>query len=327
MTKTLRGIDISNWQAGLQPSRLAVDFVICKASEGLRFRDKTMKGFIQSARLAGQLFGTYHFARNNDPSLEADYYLETIKEYIGKGIMVLDIEDEAIPNWGNYADVFCKRVHDETGIWPLVYTSAAYLPRFLGHHVTKNCGLWLAGYPFRTTNYSDAVTKGCPYSLKGTWNTIAIWQFTSSGRLLGYDEALDLNVAYIDAKQWNAYAGQTTLDIPMPKPEKLVVDGVIGQKTVARLQEICKTPIDGIISNQPQGWKSCLPAVTAITHGMPYGSRLIRAIQVKLGVVADGILGAGTIKVWQKHLGVPVDGILGAITAKAIQERANKGVI
>lgn len=41
----------------------------------------------------------------------------------------------------------------------------------------------------------------------GAWETIAIWQYASDGRINGYDGNLDLNHAYMTLDAWNKYAG------------------------------------------------------------------------------------------------------------------------
>ena len=62
---------------------------------------------------------------------EADYFVNTVRPYIGTAVLVLDWEGYQNAAWGNsnWVRVFVNRVHARTGVWPLVYTSAAYLYR------------------------------------------------------------------------------------------------------------------------------------------------------------------------------------------------------
>ena len=69
----MHGIDVSNWQSGLIPSNLSIDFCIAKATEGIGYTDRSCDGFIQNCIENGILWGFYHFARENNPEAEADY--------------------------------------------------------------------------------------------------------------------------------------------------------------------------------------------------------------------------------------------------------------
>lgn len=128
--------------------------------------------------------------------------------------------------------------------------------------------------------------------------------------------------------RWEAHTSwlkRRALEILDEKPT-LEVDGILSVKSIARLQELLETPIDGVISGQCVRWKPHLTSLTSTTWNCK-GSQAIQALQKKLGVEQDGILGSATITAWQKRLGVTADGYLGAITAKAIQERLNRGEI
>lgn len=199
----MHGIDISNWQRGLTiPSN--VDFVIAKATEGLTFVDKCCDGFIQQAIKNGKLFGFYHFARNNEPEKEACYFAENTVGYRNKGIPVLDIEDSSITDWGSWAQRFVDKYHAITGVYPMIYCSAAYLTRFYGFPLVEKCGLWIAGYPSTKALHLKDVPKFI-YNVS-PWKFAAIWQFSSNGWLDNWDEPVDLNVAYMDANSWSLYA-------------------------------------------------------------------------------------------------------------------------
>ena len=221
----MRGIDISNWQKGLKLAPLGVDFAIIKATEGLKYVDSTCNGFVEQAQKAGMKWGTYHFARNNTPEKEAEFYYQNIKNYVGKGIMVLDIEDDKIKDWGSYSDRFATRLHQLTGIYPLIYTSAANLHRFKGSAVTKTCGLWLAGYPRRYASYPNTAM---PYKVY-PWRFAAIWQCSDNGRFPSYNGAIDINIGYLTKEQWDAYAGQTSMAIDMTDYKQLAYDVLLGK--------------------------------------------------------------------------------------------------
>lgn len=195
----LKGIDISNHQKGFSLSATNPDFVIVKATEGLGFVDKYCDGFVQDALRLNIPFGYYHFARSNDPAKEAAYFYDNTKNYVGKGIPILDFE---VPNSNSWLETWCKTYHDLAGIYPWVYMSADYINNhgYGTPWVKSNCGLWLAGYP---KSYTDYPNVDCTYAHTG-W-TLAAWQFTSSLAMGGM--SIDGDYFYGDRKAWNAYAG------------------------------------------------------------------------------------------------------------------------
>ena len=210
----LKGVDISNWQSGLNLENLDIDFAIMKATEGVWFVDSCCDTWVQQAKRKGIKWGFYHYANNNDPRIEAQYFVDNTRNYFNDGIPILDIEDSEIENWGWFADEFTKEVHNLTGVWPMVYCSAGYLYCFSGFDVVNNCGLWCAGYPYPATDWGDS---DFPYNCS-PWEFVAIWQFTSSLVINGYDGSLDGNYAYMDYAAWDKYAN--AFDNPSTEPIK-----------------------------------------------------------------------------------------------------------
>ncbi len=206
----LHGIDISNWQKGLQLPE-SLDFCICKATEGFRYVDPYCDGFVQQTIRKGILFGFYHFARNNDPEKEAVFFRNNTKGYELIGLPVLDIEDESIEDWGGYAQRFVDKYHAMTGVYPIIYASASTLPRFNGYPLVDTCGLWVAGYPDNRERGLKDIPKFC-YDVS-PWKFAAIWQYTSNGWIHTWDEPIDLDVAYMDAGAWKLYANPDATDI------------------------------------------------------------------------------------------------------------------
>lgn len=200
---TLRGIDISNWEPDIKLKKLHIDFAIFKATEGLSYKDPTLKGYARQAQRAGLMWGCYHFARNNIPAEEARFFYSAVEKYVGKCMFILDMEDSSIKNPAKYCAKFCDEFTRLSGVRPLIYTSSAFRSRFSGYkYIYKYYDLWLAGYPKR---YSGWTHDKCPYK-SGNWPYIAIWQFTDAGHLSGVPYALDLNYAYMTKRQWKLYA-------------------------------------------------------------------------------------------------------------------------
>lgn len=181
------------------------------------YTDPCCDGFVQNCLENGILWGFYHFARENDPAAEAEYFVNETWNYFGNGVPILDYETS---NWNNreWCELFMSKVHELTGVWPMLYISAYIVPEFSDSWIPQTCGLWLAGYPYPAESWTN---DNMPYSI-GEWEFCAIWQFTSSLQLSGYSGNLDGNIAYMDADAWMKYTGAPWQDIeplPDPKPE------------------------------------------------------------------------------------------------------------
>lgn len=201
---SMKFIDISNWQAGLDVATVvkngSLGGVIVKATEGLGYVDKSCDKFIQQCVKNDIPFGFYHFARNNDAKAEAEFFRKNTAGYEGKGIPVLDWEDDQSVSWVN---TFVERYHELTGIWPWVYANPW---RFKQGKVNENCGRWVAGYP---RNGITDIDYGVKNSLPSSYNVglVCAWQFSSSVRISGYNGNLDGDVFYGDKEAWLKYAG------------------------------------------------------------------------------------------------------------------------
>lgn len=203
-TMSMKFIDISNWQAGLNVASVVknggLGAVIVKATEGVGFVDKSCDGFVQQCISNGIRFGFYHFARNNDAAAEAEFFRKNTTGYEGKGIPVLDWEDGQSIAWVNK---FVERYHELTGVWPWVYGNAW---RFNQGTVNTNCGRWVAGYPSNgITDINYGLNNDCAYKVNN--GLVCAWQFSSSVRISGYSGNLDGDVFYGDATAWDKYAG------------------------------------------------------------------------------------------------------------------------
>ena len=75
----LKGIDISNWQKGLDIASTGAEFVICKATQGTTFVDPSCDRHYQLAKRLGLKLGVYHYASGGDPIAEADFFLRNIQ--------------------------------------------------------------------------------------------------------------------------------------------------------------------------------------------------------------------------------------------------------
>lgn len=225
---TLNGIDISNWQRGIDLSKVPCDFVIAKATEGIGYVDKSCDGFIQQALKLGKKIGFYHFARptaNNDPIREADYFYNNCKGYFNKGIPILDWEAENKHNVA-WAKKWLDRVYQRSGVKPVIYMSESVVNAYdWSSVVNADYGLWVAKYRDNNPDYNYNMSNAGSRPRVKWWKFYCMWQWTSSGRLNGYGDNLDCNVFYGDNSAWDAYAGKSTSTVkPQTNPTRKTND-------------------------------------------------------------------------------------------------------
>ena len=206
---SLKGIDISNHQRGLDLSKIDCDFVIIKATEGKSHVDQYCDGFFQQALSLGKKLGVYHFANNSDNTAkqEADWFINNTRGYIGKAIPVLDWEDDVTDNVP-WALEWLQRVEQAYGCKPLIYMSESVVNRYDWSPVANaNYGIWVAKYRDNLPDYNYDMSKAGNMPSIKYWSTMALWQWTSTGRLNGWNGNLDCNVFYGDASAWDKYVG------------------------------------------------------------------------------------------------------------------------
>ena len=197
-------IDISNWQAGIDigAALAGVDMIVFKASEGEKFVDAECAGWVGAAKAAGKPFGVYHFFRGRGLP-EADHFLAVCKEWVGQGVLILDVEAEGCS--AAEVELFARRVFEKTGVWPWVYTSASFVGEFMNDYVREHCALWCAGYPTQPATWTG---QEFPYGNYTTGCTVAAWQFTDRLAIAGME--VDGDAVYITAEQWAKYAKPET---------------------------------------------------------------------------------------------------------------------
>lgn len=214
---TLNGIDISNWQAGINLSAVPTDFVIIKATEGTTYVSPAADTQYQGAKSTGRLLGVYHFATGDGAVEEAKFFLSNVQGYLGEAVLFLDWEGAVVTQGVGYAKAFLDYVYQQTGIRPLIYMSKAVTNSYDWSTVSANYSLWVAQYAdTNPTGYQDNPwTDANGY---GSWSGPAIFQYTSTGRLSGYNGNLDLDKFYGDTESWQAYAKSDRMT-PEPKPD------------------------------------------------------------------------------------------------------------
>lgn len=196
----LRGIDISHHNEAVilkNPNLLNMwDFIIMKASEGGHYRDSKKDRYLSMVSKY-QGIGFYHYARpekGNHPDYEAANFLSAVGDWIGRAVLALDVEADALlyPDIDAWTAAFCAEIYRLTDVKPLIYCSESACWRFK-QAAAMDCGLWCA----RWGDFRPRKLKIKP------WKFWAIWQDSSgSDNIYG----IDTDVFNGDAGAWLAYA-------------------------------------------------------------------------------------------------------------------------
>ena len=196
----MQGIDISNYQTGMNLSAVPHDFALVLATYGTSFVDHSCNGFVSTLKAENKPWGVYHYCTGAEG--EADYFINNIRGYVHEGILALDWESGGNKQWGNtdYLASLIRRVKSLSGVNPVVYTPASAYNTVAPVARELNCGMWVADYAsMNPTGYQANPWHENEYGM-------ILFQYSSNGRLSGYARALDLDKAYIDAQQWKEYA-------------------------------------------------------------------------------------------------------------------------
>lgn len=201
------GIDVSSHQAGINLAAVPSDFVIVKATEDDYYINPHMREHANATLSAGKRLGLYHFARPGDANQQAQFFVDAVKDYVGRATLWLDWEADAVPQGAGWAAAFLDRVwHLTGGKIAGIYMNGSAASGSDWSYVAQWYPLWYAGGPDYSDYgmaYSDPAVPSVPY-----WGAPLIHQYTEDGRLPGYGGSLDLN-RLRDRAAWDAMAGTT----------------------------------------------------------------------------------------------------------------------
>lgn len=276
----LRGIDISSAQTGIDLGKVPCDFAIVKATQGTGYVNPDCDRAVQQAIRLDKCWGVYHYIGGQGAVAEADYFADNIKGYIGHGLIAVDWEEIQNSAWGNaaYLDALVARVIERTGIKPLIYAQASVYAQVAEIAKKHDCGLWIAQYANdKPTAYQDKPWNEGAY-------TCAIRQYSSVGRLGGWNGNLDLDKFYGDANAWAKYAGASGTPAPAPAP----VDPLAGKSDNQLADEVIAGKYgDG--ENRKKALGNRYDAVQAIVNQKLGGGHKSRTYTVRAGDTLSGI--------------------------------------
>lgn len=206
---SMNGIDVSSNQPANICTLVDYDFAIIKVSGNPQnyawdYVNPYWKQQAADAYARCGSVGLYHFTWGKAAETEADFFLAQVGDYVGKAVLIIDYEGEALQLGREWLRAFIRRIVAKTGVNPMVYASSSVMveQNLTGLCAEENCGIWSANYWQGYNRINGYDSSGCRMSIANS----VMWQFTSTGYLPGYDYALDLNHFFGDAAQWRAYA-------------------------------------------------------------------------------------------------------------------------
>ena len=197
---SMRGVDVSHWQEGIDLSALDCDFVICKATQGTGYGDPACAEHVEAALSSGKPAGVYHYIDGGGAAEEAAHFLDAVGDWLGEVVLFLDWESEGNEAWGDeeYLREVARAVADGAGAAPMIYASKSVFPWDVAEE--QGFGRWVAQYADdEETGFQDSPWNEGAYECE-------VRQYSSHGRIDGYDGDIDLDKAYIDADVWAAWA-------------------------------------------------------------------------------------------------------------------------
>lgn len=202
----LNGIDIASYQAGLDFSKVPCDFAIIKATQGTGYTNPDCVRAVEQAMSLGKGVGVYHYISGGNAVAEANFFINSILNWIGKVMICLDWELDQNSAWGDesYLEQVINQVIARTGVPPMIYAPASRYNEVAPVANRNNCGLWIAQYAdMNPTGYQNTPWNEGAY-------ICAIRQYSGSGRLNGWNGDLDLDKFYGSLDDFRKYYGSSS---------------------------------------------------------------------------------------------------------------------
>ena len=216
-------IDIASWQHGIDLATLfktnPLDGVIVKATQGTSYVNPDYAGWTKWLSEHDKPFGVYHYLDLYGAEKEAQHFVKTIRPYIGKATLTADYEGNTIRKGAVYLKKFLDEVYRLTGVKAFVYVSQSYLATGGFADIAKaGYPLWLAQYASSTEIVYGFKDKPWQKGSVAPFNSYAMHQYTSCGRLNGYNGDLDFDLFNGSYALWLELARGEAQPTPAPTP-------------------------------------------------------------------------------------------------------------
>lgn len=185
------GIDVSEHQNGLSLAAADVDFVVIRTTDGT-YRDSVFASHFDDARTCGIEVEAYHYLRSPKEGSSVEEQVEASLAVLGEMRVPIWLDCET-PAGLSLDDVSrAHSLYEEAGVTVAgIYTRRSWWRwRMFGADTRAFGQLWIAHYGADDGTYPG--DSAWPKAV-GRQEPV-MWQFTSRGRVPGYDGEVDLNV-------------------------------------------------------------------------------------------------------------------------------------
>lgn len=220
----MQGVDVSNWQCGIDTYNLQADFVVVGTTWGVGgFNNNCLSWgvnqdanrVIAQAQASGKRWGIYHYAMGNNPESEAEFFYANTSNYWRNGVVALDFEPQDNAAWGNWdwARRFLRRCEELSGgVRPMLYTMGSAV-NSIPQDLRDRYALWAADYAdMNTTGYQSYPWH---YGAYGE----SMLQYSGTG-VVNVWNGIDLNVFRGDSGAWDRIANPDSTPTPAPSPSQ-----------------------------------------------------------------------------------------------------------
>lgn len=194
----IQAVDISQYQSGDDYDAQIYMIKMSGGDAGVYYDARASQHYY-GAKSRGKSVGMYHFAGGTDPIVESNFFIRACSPLEENDVMALDWEVQH-PDPVGWCLAFVNNVHDQTGVWPLLYINLATLRAYNWQPVLDKCGLWLAAWNGDPEGTID--TGGHPYIMH---------QYQGS--------PLDLDAWFESIDTFNKYGYHAAQPAPEPAPD------------------------------------------------------------------------------------------------------------
>lgn len=232
----VRGIDVSVYQGlidwnAVKNSGVQIAIVKIGGGDAGLYYDSRATTNYYGAKNAGIAIGGYWFAGGGDARHEAEYFVNGMSPLEVNDVLVLDWEIKHADPVG-WCTAFVNRVHELTGVWPLIYFNGSTWNAYNWSPVTNNCGVWVAWY--------DRDPEG---TLPVGGKVYVMHQYTSSGSVPGIAGRVDLDAWFGTLDQFKKYGYKPSTPPPKPVIETKDVTSTVPVPFTSKTVEDPKLPL------------------------------------------------------------------------------------
>lgn len=229
-------IDIASHQSGISLAevfkRNNLDGVIVKATQGTGYVNPLFASW--AAWLVGndKPLGVYHYLDTTDPEQQAKHFYNTVKLYIGKCVPCADYEAEALKCGTVWLKRFLDKFRALSGVQCLVYCSLSVVrEQNFSAIAADGYKLWVAQYADNNP-VNGFLTNPWQKGPVTPFDGYIMHQYTSSGRLNGYNGNLDFDLFNGSYAEWCELCESGSKPTPTPAPTLKPADPQIVLRTL-----------------------------------------------------------------------------------------------